>query len=62
MYAAAMLYKATGEQTYLTDAEAKYDAFGFDSQTSWAFDWSDKLMGAKVDFIFFYRISLLKQN
>jgi len=48
VYAAAMLYKATGEQKYLTDAESKYDEFGFDYQTSWAFDWSDKLMGAKV--------------
>lgn len=48
MYAAAMLYKATGEAEYLTDAESKYNSFGFDHQTAWAFDWSDKLMGAKV--------------
>lgn len=48
VFAAAMLYKATGEANYLEDAEMNYDIFGFDYQTSWAFDWDDKLMGAKV--------------
>ena len=48
LYAAAMLYKATEDQMYLTDAENKYVEFGVDYWTSWAFDWSDKLMGAKV--------------
>lgn len=48
MYAAAMLYKATGNDNYLNDAERKYDQFGMDYETSWAFDWDDKLMAAKV--------------
>ena len=51
LYAAAMLYKATGDEAFLVDAENKYQEFGFDYATSWAFDWSDKLMGAKVGHI-----------
>lgn len=50
VYAAAMLYKATGDQAYLAAAESLYDEFNMDYKTSWAFDWSDKMMGAKVMF------------
>lgn len=52
VYAAAMLYKATGNSKYLDDAEDKYAEFGFNYQTSWAFDWSDKLMAAKVTWLY----------
>lgn len=48
VYAAAMLYKTTGDNVYLQDALNKYNQFGYNNQVSWAFDWSDKLMAAKV--------------
>lgn len=50
-----MLYKATRNADYLRDAEEKYNEYNFDYSTSWAFDWSDKRMGAKViHFVYHY--------
>jgi len=44
-----MLYKVTQTESYLSTAETLYSQFGFDSgNTPWAFDWTNKLMGAKV--------------
>ncbi|KAL3861005.1 hypothetical protein ACJMK2_007098 [Sinanodonta woodiana] len=40
--AAVMLYKATGDQSYLTDAENKYNQFGL-NYAAWAQSWDEKL-------------------
>ncbi|CAG0886958.1 unnamed protein product [Darwinula stevensoni] len=46
-WAAAWLYRATGETSYLNDAESKYVEFGQDGQPS-EFSWDDKNAGVQV--------------
>ncbi|XP_071959064.1 uncharacterized protein [Antedon mediterranea] len=46
-WAAAWLYMATSNVTYLTDAETIYDMHGLSSKP-WAFDWDDKKAGVQV--------------
>ena len=46
IWAAAWLYKATGESSFLSKAE---DMYASKSQNwMWSFDWSDKLPGAQL--------------
>ena len=46
IWAAAWLYRATGDASYLTKAE---DMYASKSQNwMWSFDWSDKLPGAQL--------------
>ena len=46
IWAAAWLFKATGDDSYLTKAE---DMYASKSQNwMWSFDWSDKLPGAQL--------------
>ena len=46
IWAAAWLYRATGDASYLTRAE---DMYASKSQNwMWSFDWSDKLPGAQL--------------
>ena len=47
IWAAAWLFKATGDNTYLAKAESLY-ASRSQTWTSWSFDWSDKLAGAQL--------------
>ena len=47
IWAAAWLYKATGESEYLTKAEEMY-ASRQQTWVSWSFDWADKLPGAQL--------------
>jgi hypothetical protein len=47
IWAAAWLYKATGENSYLAKAESMY-ATRQQTWTSWSFDWADKLPGAQL--------------
>jgi endoglucanase len=47
IWAAAWLYKATGENSYLMKAEDMY-ASRQQTWTSWSFDWADKLPGAQL--------------
>ena len=47
IWAAAWLYKATGELGYLTKAEEMY-ATRQQTWVSWSFDWADKLPGAQL--------------
>ena len=47
IWAAAWLYKATGESEYLTKAEEMY-ASREQTWVSWSFDWADKLPGAQL--------------
>jgi len=47
IWAAAWLYKATGDATYLAKAETLY-ATRQQQWTSWSFDWGDKLPGAQL--------------
>ena len=47
IWAAAWLYKATGDNSYLNKAENMY-ASRSQTWTSWSFDWADKLPGAQL--------------
>ena len=47
IWAAAWLYKATGDSSYLTKAEDMY-ASRQQTWTSWSFDWADKMAGAQL--------------
>ena len=47
IWAAAWLYKATGDNIYLSKAEEMY-AKRKQTWPSWAFSWSDKLPGAQL--------------
>ena len=44
VWAAAWLYKATGNETYLTKAEQYYGQFGFEGKTG-VFSWDEKTVG-----------------
>ena len=46
-YAAAWLYRATNDPTYLTKAEMLYVQHGLGAKP-WAFDWDDKKAGLQV--------------
>ena len=46
-WAAAWLYRATGEKSYLNDAEKKYVDFGLNDRPS-EFSWDDKNAGVQV--------------
>ena len=45
--AAAMLYRATGEAGYLSDAEGHYNSFGLGG-AAWAYSWDAKQAMAQV--------------
>ena len=47
IWAAAWLYRATGDNGYLTKAEDMYASRG-QTWTSWSFDWADKMAGAQL--------------
>ena len=47
IWAAAWLYKASGDAAFLTKAETMY-AGRSQTWTSWSFDWADKLPGAQL--------------
>ena len=47
IWAAAWLYRATGDNAYLTKAEDMYASRG-QTWTSWSFDWADKMAGAQL--------------
>ena len=47
IWAAAWLYRATGESSYLEKAESMYASRG-QTWTSWSFDWADKMAGAQL--------------
>jgi hypothetical protein len=47
VWAAAWLHRATGDASYLADAEAKYEEFGINDIYS-GLGWSDKTAGGQV--------------
>ena len=47
IWAAAWLYKASGDASYLTKAEDMYSSRS-QTWTSWSFDWTNKLPGAQL--------------
>ena len=47
IWAAAWLYEATGDTSYLTKAENMYSS-RTQTWTSWSFDWTNKLAGAQL--------------
>jgi hypothetical protein len=50
VWAAAWLYRATNDGTYLTTAESLYTQFGLQS-LSGGFDWDDKISGIHVRYV-----------
>ena len=48
-WAAAWMYKATGENTYLQKAESFYDQFNL-GETPSEFSWDNKVAGVQVSF------------
>ena len=47
VWGAAWLYKATGDETYLTKAKQYYQQFNLGGQTG-VFSWDDKIVGVHV--------------
>ena len=58
VWAAAWLYRATNEASYLTTAESLYTQFGLQSNSG--FDWDDKASGIQVRYVkkFTFTVSL----
>ena len=48
IWGALWLYKATGDDSYLTKAQSYYDDSGRSTWTQWAFSWDEKTPGIKV--------------
>lgn len=51
VWAAAMLYSATNNQSYITLAKQIYDSNGMNAAHSWSLDWDNKLLAAAVGFL-----------
>ena len=58
VWAAAWLYRATNEASYLTTAESLYTQFGLQSNSG--FDWDNKASGIQVRYVkkFIFTVSL----
>ena len=50
VWAAAWLYRATNDTTYLKTAESAYNEFGLGSANGWL-DWDDKVSGVQVRYV-----------
>jgi len=62
VWAAAWLYRATNDNTYLDTAESLYNEFGLGSESGWL-DWDDKVSGVQVRYVkeFIFTIRLTNQ-
>jgi len=50
IWSAAWLYKATGNETYLADAEQMYTRAGGSYLTEQEYSWDQKMIGAQVEY------------
>jgi hypothetical protein len=62
VWAAAWLYRATNDTTYLNTAESLYKEFDLGSSNGWL-DWDDKVSGVQVRYVkeFTFTVSLSNQ-
>ena len=62
VWAAAWLYRATNDTTYLNTAESLYNEFGLGSANGWL-DWDEKVSGVQVRYVkeFKFTVPLTKQ-